>query len=78
MYYGCRYISPCEAGWRIFFFPINYQDPGIERLSFHLPQEQAVVFEDDDLIDSFINWCGENSSIFLQWMNVNKQYAEAR
>lgn len=46
MYYDCRYISPCEAAWRIFGFDIHYRSPAVERLSFHLPGEQNVVFED--------------------------------
>ncbi|PHT78408.1 hypothetical protein T459_16460 [Capsicum annuum] len=25
MYYDCRYISPCEAAWRIFGFFIHYR-----------------------------------------------------
>lgn len=36
MYYDCRYLSPCEAVWRIFSFDINYRDPSVERLMFHL------------------------------------------
>lgn len=78
MYYDCRYVSPCEAAWRIFGFGINYRDPAVERLSFHLPEEQTVVFEDDDPIDSVLNKCTNNQSMFLQWMQANKDYPEAR
>ena len=78
MYYDCRYISPCEAAWRIFGFDINYRDPPVERLSFHLPDEQMVVFGDKDPIDSILNKSGINQSIFLAWMEVNKKYLEAR
>ncbi|XP_019227612.1 PREDICTED: uncharacterized protein LOC109208909 [Nicotiana attenuata] len=55
MYYHCRYISPCEAAWRIFKFPIHYRQPSVERLSFHLPNEQHVIFSDDDQIDDVAN-----------------------
>ena len=58
-YYDCRYISACEATWRIFAFPINHREPGVERLSFHLPDEQTIVFEDDDPIDSVLDRCGD-------------------
>ncbi|XP_048503029.2 uncharacterized protein LOC104884879 [Beta vulgaris subsp. vulgaris] len=37
MYYDCRYISACEAVWRIYGFPIHHRTPAVERLSFHLP-----------------------------------------
>ncbi|XP_072073940.1 uncharacterized protein [Arachis hypogaea] len=40
MYYDCRYISPCEAAWRIFGFNIQYRDKSVMRLGFHLSDEQ--------------------------------------
>ncbi|KAI5404184.1 hypothetical protein KIW84_051358 [Lathyrus oleraceus] len=39
MYYDCRYLSACEAAWRIFIFDINYREPTVERLNFHLKDE---------------------------------------
>lgn len=44
LYYDCRYISPCEAVWRIFGFEIQYREPAVERLSFHLPGKHNVIF----------------------------------
>ncbi|XP_019153444.1 PREDICTED: uncharacterized protein LOC109149907 [Ipomoea nil] len=29
MYYDCRYISPCEAAWRIFAFEIQFRNPSV-------------------------------------------------
>ena len=43
MYYDCRYLSACEAVWRIFSFDINYREPSVERLNFHLEGEEPVV-----------------------------------
>ncbi|KAL6575510.1 hypothetical protein OROHE_000887 [Orobanche hederae] len=54
-YYNCRYVSPCEAVWRIFAFDIHYRDPAVQRLSFHLPNEQSVVFNDGDTIDYVVD-----------------------
>ncbi|XP_041999880.1 uncharacterized protein LOC121749372 [Salvia splendens] len=39
-----KYISSCEAAWRILGFEIQYKDPSVERLSFHLPNEQSSKF----------------------------------
>ncbi|XP_073116154.1 uncharacterized protein [Elaeis guineensis] len=36
----CRYISASEAYWRIFDFDINYYKLDVERLSFHLSDQQ--------------------------------------
>ncbi|XP_048493664.1 uncharacterized protein LOC125494132 [Beta vulgaris subsp. vulgaris] len=54
MYYDCRYISPCEAMWRIFGFTIHYRTPAVERLSFHLPDEQTVLYTDDADLESVL------------------------
>ncbi|XP_019160783.1 PREDICTED: uncharacterized protein LOC109157339 [Ipomoea nil] len=52
MYYDCRYISPCEAIWRLFGFDIQLRAPSVERLSFHLPNQQSVIFLDDDPVEN--------------------------
>nr|XP_016514870.1 PREDICTED: uncharacterized protein LOC107831602 [Nicotiana tabacum] len=78
MYYDCRYISPCEAAWRIFKFPIQHREPSVERLSFHLPNEQTVIFSDDDPIDEVTNRPSVKESKFLSWFEANNTYDEAR
>ncbi|KAJ2924672.1 hypothetical protein H1R20_g12432, partial [Candolleomyces eurysporus] len=49
-----RYISPTDAMWRIFHFPIHEQFPPVCRLQVHLPGQQNVVFYDDDNIGEVI------------------------
>ncbi|XP_070026692.1 uncharacterized protein [Nicotiana sylvestris] len=77
-YYDCRYISPCEAAWRIFKFPIYYRQPSVERLSFHLPNEQHVIFSDDNPIDEVASRPTVRESMFLSWFETNKTSSEAR
>ncbi|CAK8572445.1 unnamed protein product [Lathyrus sativus] len=78
MYYDCRYLSACEAGWRIFVFDINYREPSIERMNFHLEDEQYVVFSDDASIEQVINKPYIGSTKILAWMDANKKYVEAQ
>ncbi|XP_054782778.1 uncharacterized protein LOC129290098 [Prosopis cineraria] len=47
-YYNCRYISACEGSWRIFGFDIHHRHPSVERLSFHLPNQQPIVYSNTD------------------------------
>ncbi|KAH1069241.1 hypothetical protein GYH30_006728 [Glycine max] len=54
-YVDCRYISPCEATWIIFCFPIHARKPAMERLHFHLPGQHSVFYENDDDIDDILN-----------------------
>ncbi|GKC11606.1 ATP-dependent DNA helicase RRM3-like protein, partial [Tanacetum coccineum] len=42
-YLNCRYLSACEAAWRIYGFDIHYRTPSVERLPFHLKDEQQVI-----------------------------------
>jgi len=77
-YIDCRYISPCEACWRIFSFPIHGRNPAVERLFFHLPGEQSVYFKDDDDIDEIIAKPTVKESMFTTWMDCNTKYSDAR
>ncbi|KAH9615625.1 hypothetical protein KSS87_013884 [Heliosperma pusillum] len=77
-FYDCRYISACESVWRIFSFKIHYRTPPVERLRFHLPNEQNVVFHDEDPIDSVLDNPTVGMSKFLAWMDCNKQVKEAK
>uniref|UniRef100_A0A0R0K7B3 ATP-dependent DNA helicase n=1 Tax=Glycine max TaxID=3847 RepID=A0A0R0K7B3_SOYBN len=77
-YVDCRYISPCEATWRIFCFPIHARKPAVERLHFHLPGQHNVFYEDDDDIDDILSKPCISESKFLAWMNSNKCFQRAR
>ncbi|XP_035837083.1 uncharacterized protein LOC110892468 [Helianthus annuus] len=62
-YYYCRYISACEASWRIFANEVHYRRPSVMRLPFHLPGQQPVVFGPDEDINSVLNKPSVKSSI---------------
>ncbi|CAH9106093.1 unnamed protein product, partial [Cuscuta epithymum] len=78
LYYDCRYVSPCEAMWRILGFEIQYKNPSVERLSFHFPDEQYVYFDDEDAMTDVVQRESVKQSMFLAWMKANEQYAEAK
>ncbi|XP_019183823.1 PREDICTED: uncharacterized protein LOC109178738 [Ipomoea nil] len=77
MYYDCRYVSACEATWRLFSFEVQYRTPPVERLSFHLPDCQSVVFQDDDTIDNVLNRETVGQSMFNAWFVANQKFKEA-
>ncbi|XP_057768875.1 uncharacterized protein LOC130988889 [Salvia miltiorrhiza] len=77
-YVDCRYISACEAMWRIFEFVIHHRTPHVERLYFHLEGEQTCVFRDGDCIDNVLDKKTIAESQFLKWMEFNKNHMEAR
>ncbi|XP_022019122.1 uncharacterized protein LOC110919150 [Helianthus annuus] len=77
-YYDCRYISACEASWRIFANEVHYRYPAVMRLPFHLPGQHNVVYGEDDDIEDVLNKPTVASFIFLQWMRLNERDEEAR
>ncbi|XP_019157027.1 PREDICTED: uncharacterized protein LOC109153628 [Ipomoea nil] len=78
MYYDCRYVSACEAAWRLFSFEVQYRTPAVERLSFHLPDCQSIVFADDENIDNVLGRETVGQSMFKGWFEANKKYEDAR
>jgi hypothetical protein len=46
-YVHARYVSPCEAIWRLFEFPTHQEFPPVQHLAVHLQGEQTVYFPDD-------------------------------
>jgi hypothetical protein len=47
-YFDCCYVSKSKASWRIFKFDMHERFPRVERLQYHLPNQQMVLFGDDD------------------------------
>ncbi|XP_061351494.1 uncharacterized protein LOC133296511 [Gastrolobium bilobum] len=78
MFYDCRYISSCEAVWRILGFEIHSRYPLVQRLSFHLPDQKFVVFKDDSSISEVMTNAMEKKSMFEAWMEANNKYDEGR
>lgn len=77
-FYDCRYVSACEACWRIFAFDIHYRTPSVERLSFHIKGGQPVMYDGEDPIDDVLSKPSVGKSQFLEWFECNKIYPEAR
>ncbi|KAL7599407.1 uncharacterized protein LOC111906369 [Lactuca sativa] len=77
-YYDCRYLSACEASWRIYGYDVHYRNPSVMRLPFHLPNQQQVVYGADDDIDNVLNQPSVASSMFTCWMERNKLYKQAK
>nr|GFB12558.1 hypothetical protein [Tanacetum cinerariifolium] len=46
-YLDCIYLSTYEEAWRLFGFEVQYRTPFVERLSFHLPGEQQVLYDEN-------------------------------
>ncbi|XP_022024876.1 uncharacterized protein LOC110925217 [Helianthus annuus] len=71
-YLDCRYISACEAAWRIFMYDIHYRSPAVEVLPFHCEDGQSIVYNDHDNLCDFVTNPTVKMTMFTEWMNCNK------
>ncbi|TXG48657.1 hypothetical protein EZV62_024532 [Acer yangbiense] len=74
----CRYLSTCDACWRIFEFDIQYRSLGVQRLIFHLPEENVVTYRDSDYLNNVVNRLDVQTTMFTKWMEANVKYEDAR
>nr|GEY10165.1 putative diphthine methyl ester synthase [Tanacetum cinerariifolium] len=75
-YYDCRYLSACESSWHILKYEVFYRTPAVERLLFHLPSQQQVVYDDiDDVLNKpLFVWIAQKRI----WQERKRGYAVGR
>ncbi|GJZ29638.1 hypothetical protein Tco_0574285 [Tanacetum coccineum] len=77
-FYDCKYPSACEAAWRIFSFETHYSTPSVERLLFHLPGEQQVLYNENTGLETVIHKPSVGHNMFEGWLIMNELYPAAR
>ncbi len=77
-YLNCRYVSASKAAWRIFKFDMHEWFPTIERLQYHLPNQQMVLFDDDDDVQEVATRSAISRMMFIEWFKTNQESKVAR
>ncbi|XP_016178806.1 uncharacterized protein LOC107621286 [Arachis ipaensis] len=77
-YYDCRYLSPSESMWRILAYDIHHRWPSVQRLTFHLPNQQHVVFDDADITTHVYLRNKDLLTMFTGWMMANRWFPDGR
>ncbi|XP_071739627.1 uncharacterized protein [Rutidosis leptorrhynchoides] len=77
-YLDFRYLSPCEAVWRLFSFDIHYSKPSVIKLSYHLPNQQSITLRDSEQLPALLHRESIKETMFTQWFELNKRDARAR
>ncbi|XP_071697343.1 uncharacterized protein [Rutidosis leptorrhynchoides] len=77
-YLDCRYLSPCEAVWRMFSFDIHYSKPSVIKLSYHLPNQQTITLRDSETLPALLQRESIKETMFTEWFELNKRDLEAR
>ncbi|KAF8107141.1 hypothetical protein N665_0126s0059, partial [Sinapis alba] len=66
------------SSWRILAFPTHYRTTYVEKLGFHLQDQEIVYYDEDEPIESVLRKKTINQSLFLAWFKANRKYPEAR
>lgn len=77
-YMKSRYLSACEASWRLFGFEIHARTPSVERLAVHLPDMAKVSFIEDSVLPNVLSDPDASKSTLTEWFVANQCYESAR
>ncbi|GKA15053.1 ATP-dependent DNA helicase PIF1-like protein [Tanacetum coccineum] len=77
-FYDCRYLSACDAAWRIFGFETHYRTPSVERLSFHLLGEHTILYDENSDLETVMHKPSVGQSMIEGWMKMNELFLKAR
>ncbi|KAL4275734.1 hypothetical protein AHAS_Ahas20G0136800 [Arachis hypogaea] len=53
---------------------IQFKEPNVIRLPFHLPNEQNILYEDHQLIENVIETAVSKDGMFIGWFKANKDF----
>ncbi|XP_076953571.1 uncharacterized protein LOC143627683 [Bidens hawaiensis] len=73
-----RYVSPPEAMWRIFSFPLSQISPAVLTLQLHLPNQQMVRFRDDDIMTQIVDRERGKKTMLTAFFKTNRVDEMAR
>jgi len=61
-----------EVAWRIFKFDMHEWFLIVERLQYHLPNQQMVLFNDDDDVQEVASWSAISRTMLTEWFKTNQ------
>ncbi|XP_065318558.1 uncharacterized protein LOC135926563 [Gordionus sp. m RMFG-2023] len=72
-----RYVSSCEAMWRLLEYPMHDRSHAIIRLALHMPFKQSVYFQQGDEREAFKR-ANLHKTTLTAWFLLNQFYPYAR
>jgi hypothetical protein len=62
-----------EVAWRIFKFDMHERFPTVERLQYHLPNQQMVLFDDDNYVQEVAARLDISKTMLTEWFKTNQE-----
>ncbi|GAA0182188.1 hypothetical protein LIER_30333 [Lithospermum erythrorhizon] len=73
-----RWVSPVEAAWRIFDFPLYGMFPAVLQLQVHMPNFQTAHFDDDADLEELLRDERQKRTMLTEFFKINETNVEAR
>jgi hypothetical protein len=77
-YLNGRYISPSEAIWRLFEYPVHEERPTVFPLAVHLPEQQTVVFPVGATVADLAARLDRSTTTLTAFFQYNTDYSNGR
>ena len=79
-YLDARYVSACEALWRIYHFRMHEEHPNVVRLQIHLPNQQLISWDEHVApnLQQVAAQAAEKDTTLTAYFKANEQFPEAR
>jgi hypothetical protein len=58
--------------WHIFKFDMHERFPAIEHLKYHLPNQQMVLFDDDNDVQEVVARSVIFRTMLIEWFKINQ------
>ena len=80
LYLDSRYVSACEAIWRLYQFDMHEEFPNVVRLQVHLPEQQMITWNAETVanLQDVVNEQGEKDTNLTGYFKANAIYPQAR
>ena len=72
-YLDARYVSACEASWRLYFFELQKQEPSVRRLHVHLPGQHNVAIDPERHVNAEQAIEEAKDSTLMAWFKANAE-----
>ncbi len=59
--------------WCIFKFDMHERFPIVEHLQYHLPNQQMVLFDDDDDVQEVATQSAISKTMLMEWFKTNQE-----
>ena len=78
-YLDARYVSACEALWRIHHFHMHEEYPSVVRLQVHLPNQQLINWDEHVApnLQQVAAQAAEKDTTLTAYFKANEQFPEA-